>query len=148
MINVFIAEEIPCFNKGEAALMHGIMETIRTYAGDDVTFYLCSRDRERDQNEYGEGVKVLQSDGMIARYLPKGLKQLKFTWNLLIHLLFLIFYRLLGKASLFFFRGELWDAYAKADIIVLGHDNAFTKYHFPLIVFSKWIGKKVCVYGS
>ncbi|BBO85871.1 hypothetical protein DSCO28_64370 [Desulfosarcina ovata subsp. sediminis] len=148
MINVFIAEEIPCYNKGEAALMHGIMETIRIHVKDEVNFCLCSRDRERDQNEYGQDVKVIQSDGMIARYLPKGTKQIKFAWNLLIHFLFLISYRLFGKAALQVFRGELWNAYANSDIIVLGHDNAFTKYHFPLIVFSKWLGKKVCVYGS
>lgn len=148
MINIFIAEEIPCFNKGEAALMHGIIDTIRTYAGDDVTFYLCSRDRERDQNEYGEEVKVIQNDGMIARYLPKGLKQLKFSYNLMIHCFFLILYRLIGKATRCFFRGELWEAYVKADVIILGHDNSFTQYHFPLIIFSKWLGKKVCVYGA
>jgi len=149
MIKIFIAEEIPSHNKGEAAIMHGIKETIAAHAKDDVLFFLCSRFKERDQKEYGPQVKVIDSYGMIPRHLPPVIKRIRFTLNMLQHLAYILTYRFFGsKITSTCFKNELWKAYSEADIIIVGHDNAFTRFHFPLILFAHWLGKKVSLYGT
>lgn len=51
MITIFVAETIPVENKGEAALMHGIVNSIETFADDKVKFYLCSDTKELDEGK-------------------------------------------------------------------------------------------------
>ena len=147
MITIFVAETIPVENKGEAALMHGIVNSIETFADDEVKFYLCSDTKELDEAEYPDNVTVLDDPGLI----PSGegsLRKLRiFSYRAIKHILFLILYKLLGRFSLSIFRGELWKAYHEADAIIVGHDNAFCKFHIPLILFTKALGKRTAIYG-
>ena len=147
MKTIFVAETVPSQNKGEAALMHGIVRSIQEYSGENVIFYLCSERHKLDQEEYGNNVKVLDNKGLIPLEDTAFNKLQLFMKRSIKHFLFLLFYRLFGKFSLNIFSDELWKAYADADVIIVGHDNAFCKFHIPLILFSKMLGKKVAVYG-
>lgn len=144
---IFVAETVPSQNKGEAALMHGIVRSIKQYCDEDVLFYLCSERQELDQEEYGADVKVLDNKGLIPLEDTAFNKLMLFLSRSVKHFLFLVLYRLIGRLSLKIFTGELWKAYADADVIIVGHDNAFCKFHIPLILFSKALSKKVAVYG-
>jgi polysaccharide pyruvyl transferase WcaK-like protein len=148
MLTVFVAEIVPSLNKGEAALMHGIMRSIKQFAEDDVQFYLCSESQYEDQKEYGQDVKVIDDYGLVPVGGSSSSKLARFSVKAAQHLLFLCFYTLLGRHSLKVFRSELWRAYAEADVIVVGHDNAFSKFHIPLMFYSKLLGKKAVVYGA
>ena len=147
MKTIFVAETVPSQNKGEAALMHGIVRSIDEYCDEDVHFYLCSERQKLDQEEYGDQVTVLDNKGLIPLEDTAINKLMLFLRRSVSHILFLITYKLVGRLSLRLFRNELWKAYADADVIIVGHDNAFCKFHIPLILFSKALGKKVAVYG-
>jgi len=144
---IFVAETVPSQNKGEAALMHGIVRSIQNYCDDNVLFYLCSERQQLDQVEYGPGVKVLDDMGLIPLGDTASNKLKIFLKRTVKHMLFLCLYKITRRHSLKIFTGELWKAYADADVIVVGHDNAFCKFHIPLILFAKALGKKVVVYG-
>lgn len=148
MLTIFVAEIVPSLNKGEAALMHGIMKSIQAQTTEPVKFYLCSEDQEIDAAEYGNTVHVLDHPGLIPVSLDSFFKLRYFSVHFFMHILFLIAYRLFGKLSLKIFRNKLWEAYALSDVIIVGHDNAFSKFHLPLILYSKWLGKKSVVYGA
>lgn len=148
MITVFVAEIVPSQNKGEAALMHGIVGSISKYADDDVRFYLCSESQAADQEEYGERVKVIDDYGLVPVGGSSMNKLGRFSVKALKHLLFLVAYTLLGSLSLKLFRSDLWRAYAESDVIVVGHDNAFCKFHIPLMIYAKLLRKKAVVYGA
>jgi len=148
MITILVAETIPCQNKGEAALMHGIVKSIENFSNDKVKFYLCSETKELDEDEYSDNVVVLNNPGMI----PSGEGSLRklaiFSYRFFIHILFLICYKTFGKFSLILFRNQLWRAYHEADAIIVGHDNAFCKFHIPLLLYAKLMSKPVAVYGT
>lgn len=147
MKTVFVAEIVPSQNKGEAALMHGIVRSIQHYSDEEVKFYLCSERQKLDQIEYGEDVIVVDDKGLVPVGGTAAKKMMLFMWFLVNHLVFLFFYRAFGSASLMIFRNKLWEAYCKSDVVIVGHDNAFSKFHIPLILYSKLLGKKVAVYG-
>ncbi|MDH5767318.1 MAG: polysaccharide pyruvyl transferase family protein, partial [Gammaproteobacteria bacterium] len=148
MQTVFVAEIVPSQNKGEAALMWGIVRSIREKADKDTKFYLCSETYEDDHYEYGNDVDVIDHPGLVPVSDSASWKLRYFIIQSLKHMLFVPFYYLFGKFSLLFFRNKLWKAYYEADVIVVGHDNAFSKFHLPLILYSKLLRKKVAVYGS
>ena len=149
MLNVFVAETVQSENKGEAALMHGIMRTINENSPEKVQYWLCSETPELDREEYGDTVRVLDDVGLVPIGSPnKSKKLLHFVKAACKHLPFLIAYHLLGKLSLKIFTGELWEAYFNADVIIVGHDNAFSKFHIPLMFFILLLRKKVIVYGT
>ncbi|MDH5570507.1 MAG: polysaccharide pyruvyl transferase family protein [Gammaproteobacteria bacterium] len=148
MKTIFVAETVPSQNKGEAALMHGIVRSIQYYSDEEVQFYLCSDQKDLDQKEYGEGVKVINSKGLIPLDNTPLMKLMNFSVDAFKHLIFLILYKLTGSLSLKIFKGELWEAYYNADAIIVGHDNAFCKFHVPLMLYCKMLGKKTSVYGA
>ena len=148
MRTIFVAETVPSQNKGEAALMHGIVKSIQHYADEDIIFYLCSERQHLDQIEYGDSVRVLDNKGLVPLGDGSARKLILFSGNAAQHLLFLLFHTLLGRFSLILFRDDLWKAYHEAYAIIIGHDNAFSKFHIPLILFAKLMRKKTAVYGA
>ena len=148
MLVIFVAETVQSENKGEAALMHGIVKTIEDNSDEEVRFYLCSETPELDQIEYGEKVDVIDNQGLIPLDGTKAEKMAHFVKSGIKHLLFLIAYHLLGKGALKFFKCKLWRAYCEADVIIVGHDNAFSKFHIPLMFYAKLLGKRAVVYGT
>ena len=148
MLNVFVAETVQSENKGEAALMHGIMKTIVDNSDEDVLFYLCSETQALDQQEYGDEVIVLDNQGLIPLEGSKFMKMGHFVKSGIAHLLFILAYYILGGLSLKLFKNRLWEAYYKADVLIVGHDNAFSKFHIPLMFYSLLLRKKTIVYGT
>lgn len=150
MRTIMIAEAIPSQNKGEAALMHGIVKTIRTHVQGEVFFYLCSESPREDEREYTDNIRIIGERGLVPGGDSPRQKLVTFLKSAARHLVFLVLHRLLGKyaLSLPFFRGDLWKAYHEADVVIVGHDNAFSKFHIPLIAFCRLLGKKTIVYGT
>lgn len=148
MLTVFVAEIVPSPNKGEAALMHGIVRSIKQFADGDVRFYLCSESQQEDQLEYGDEVKVIDNYGLVPVGDSGASKLVRFVAKAIPHLLFLCAYTVFGRHSLTLFRADLWRAYCEADVVVVGHDNAFSKFHIPLLFYVKLLRKKAVVYGA
>jgi|GEM_PF-6466894 len=150
MIRVLIAEDIPSSNKGEATLMLGIYKTVKEACGGHVQFALCSSNWENDHRAYGEILTVLKQPGFIHKVygISKLKKILIRTYSIARHFIVGLCMLLLGKSVLKIFREELWEAYINSDVFLIGHDNSFSKYHLPLILFAKLLNKPIVVYGA
>ena len=74
------------------------------------------------------------------------------------HMEFLILYKIFGSKILNFMKAEIWGEYVKSDIIIIGHNGAFSRggkigvpiYFYPLFVpfFAKILGKPIMLYGG
>ncbi len=147
MLRIFIPEIIPSLNKGEEAIFRGILKTLPSDEGYEVSLYSIHPEVDRLRYDF-PGVQIVAGDGLIIYNSSKASKLIKFPWILLKHMVFLVLYKLLGKKAALIMRGDLWRAYQEADIIIAGHDNAFSKFHVPLILFSKLLGKPTIIYGA
>ncbi len=152
-MKVLIPEWIPSYNKGEAAIFWGILETL-SITDEPVEIILFSTDPEYDKKSYGQHAQII-AESLIpfTDYSLKGrrgkLKRiLLYAYRCICHLIFLLFYFLLGKQVTKLFRASLWRKYIESDAVILGHDSVFSKYHNFLILFCKFMKKPVVIYGA
>lgn len=128
---VFIAESIPSLNKGEAAILTGILETLKILG--DVEVSICSYYPTIDTTRYDEKIKIipitdLSKQSRIARAFPFGYLVLQ---NILKNL-----------------KKEILKEYYTSDLIILCHDNACGGGCGLNVLFSKLFGKTVVVYAG
>ena len=145
-MKVFIPESIPSFNKGEAAIFWGIVETL-SFNGKSVEIYLSSNNPEYDRKSYGQEAEIVP-ESLIPHKGGKFERLGHFAKSATAHLIFLFIYYLMGKGVTRLFSKPLWKAYLEADAIILGHDNAFSRFHNFLILFSKCMKKPIVIYGA
>jgi len=119
MTKIVIAEAIPSQNKGEAAILWGMCETLDLLG--ETRVYLCSAEPRIDSQEYGKAVELIH-DNVIKSRILLG-KLLESLWLTLRHICFMVLYWFLGKRLVCVMRGPLWQAYLDADLLVMGHDN-------------------------
>lgn len=146
-MKIYIPEYVPSQNKGEEAIVHGIYQGLRNQ-GKDVEISIFSYTPEIDKINYGNQFEVV--DGITFRPTPGKsmfLRLLETASIWLRHILFLLMWRLFGKASLKFFRGGNWRAYIDADVILVGHDGVLSDLNILFAVFVKGLGKKSAIFG-
>jgi polysaccharide pyruvyl transferase WcaK-like protein len=152
-MKVLIPEWIPSYNKGEAAIFWGIVETF-SITDEPVEIILFSTDPEYDKKSYAQHAQIITESLIPFRdYSLKGKrgkfkKILLYAYRCICHLMFLLFYSLLGKKVTKLFHASLWRAYIESDAMILGHDSVFSKYHNFLILFYKFMKKPVVIYGA
>lgn len=127
MTKIFIAEDIPSHNKGEAAILFGMLETFKVLGNIDVS--LLSLTPEIDRANYAT-IKVIDGSSnlhIIDNFTPKGtcLQVLESAFALLQYLMFAICYKVFGSNAQKIMRKEIWKEYCKADLIIIGHDGTF-----------------------
>jgi polysaccharide pyruvyl transferase WcaK-like protein len=161
MYKIFIAGNIPSLNKGEMAILDGILESFKTLG--EVEVSMLSDLPDVDQARYGARVRII--DGKKALHLfgnPKGYnavsKIFASTFVSLQHLSFLILYKILGLRSLKFMKSEIWNEYAESNVILVGHNGTFgitggpgiiPFFSYPYMPFlGKILGRPLVIYGS
>jgi colanic acid/amylovoran biosynthesis protein len=138
MTKIFIAEEIPGRNKGEAAILFGMLESFRTLGGVEVS--LLSWHPEIDRPRYSDRVNVI--NGIKDLHLKKDFDQsmvVRLFESIVVlpqYISFIILYKFFGVNALKIMKGEIWEEYSKSDLIVIGHDGRFTGL-FGVIPFSQ-----------
>lgn len=145
---ILIPEDIPSLNKGEEAILLGILEGLKIN-GVDYELTLCSEHPDIDIRNYGKYGKIIGGGSSFRPDKKRSnfMRSINYFIILLRHVLFLAFYHLLGRKSLHIFRGELWKAYADADVIIVGHDAAFSDANLPFVLFIKSLRKQQVIYG-
>ena len=152
--NVLIPEPIPSLNKGEAAILIGILNSFDTQGSFRTMVF--SDNAELDKNRYKPyGVKVVEADEIALMYSLPGLVGGKirylssFAMLTFKHLIFGVLYRVLKQNATIILRGPVWKSYANADIILFGHDSAFHPlYHTVVTQLCKYLGKPCALYGG
>lgn len=146
-MKVLIPEIITAYNKGEAAIFAGIVESFSLGSSPvDITMY--STDREYDERYYGSVAQIITESLLPFGIADKRTRMLTFIWRFVLHICFAFIMRLNQALALKLFSGSLWRHYAGTDVVVLGHDSAYSKYHNFLIIFCKLIRKPVVIYGA
>lgn len=127
MIKIFISENIPSLNKGEMAILDGMIESFKTLG--DVEISMLSPRPELDEPRYASKIRVIN----ISRFWPfngglnsgKSGKILVSIFVMLQHIAFILSYNIIGDDVLKLFRTDVWEEYLKSDIIIMGHNGTF-----------------------
>lgn len=149
-IKIYIPESIPSENKGEEAILRGLIAGLKA-VNLNPEIYLFSDNKEIDDKNYGNEVKVVS--GMSFRPSRKKGKPsfqrivdaIKI-W--LTHIFFAIIYKTVKEKAFYFFRAENWKAYSEADVILTGHDGCISDLNIFFAIFCKAIKKKVVIFGG
>ena len=158
MTKIFIADEIPSLNKGEAAILFGMLETFRTLG--DVEVSLFSSHPEIDRPRYSDRVDVI--DGVKDLHLRSSFDRLTIAGlleSLLIvlpqYFSFIILYKIFGSNALKIMKGKIWKSYYESDIIITNHDNTFSDFFGRpafmsgySLLFAKIFKKPIIIYAS
>lgn len=158
MVKIFIAEEVPSLNKGEAAILFGMLESFRTI-GDAVKVSVLSFHPDIDKPRYSDRVDVI--DGIKDLHLINGfdcpmiVKLFESIVVLLQYLFFIVLYKILGSNALKVMKKKIWKEYCESDLIIIGHDSAFSGL-FGVVPFlqlyslfvAKILKKPIIIYGG
>ncbi len=151
-MKILVPEEIPSHNKGEMALMLGLIESFRPLGNHQ--FRMFSPNPELDQINYAGLVGVVDARGVIPKHMLDGqwsraAKISSYAKFVLKHLTFALLYMVLGSSACRLMRRELWQSYLWADILLVAHDSSFnTTYHCTLALFAKAIRRPCIIYAA
>jgi polysaccharide pyruvyl transferase WcaK-like protein len=138
-IRIVLAEVIPSFNRGEAAILFGLLKTLETNHVRISDFTILSTNAKQDEYWYGENIRAIPWDYLSGKY-----RQIVY----IIQIVLLILVRIISKQlSLKLFKGELWQSILLADLIMIGHDNMFASgaglWHALICLFAKVTHKPI-----
>ncbi len=151
-IQILLAEDTPSHNKGESALLFGLIESFKCLP--DFRVCLLSTEPTIDNDAYGAYVDVIDARGVMPAHMVSGRgSTLRKANNYLVffgvHLLFLLLFLVLRRRVLRLFPKKLWQCYLDSDLIALGHDSSWAPlYHGTLLLFFRFIGKPTVVYAA
>ena len=152
MKRILIPEDIPSHNKGEAALLYGMLESLRRLGSIEVNLF--SLNPIEDKANYGNVVKIFDARGITPAHmisgqgsiLKKGINYVIFLGK---NIAFLLLFKMIGKQALKIMRREIWSAYLDADLVIMGHDSFFAPlYHGPLLLLFKALHKPAVIYAA
>ncbi|BDQ35474.1 polysaccharide pyruvyl transferase family protein [Pseudodesulfovibrio portus] len=145
-MKVLIPENIPAHNKGEEAILRGIL---RTFGDIEVEkLYLYSTSPDYDQKIYGNPVEVITDTLIPYARTTKWVKIKHLLGQIPKHLLYLIMRKIDKGLPSKFFKSKLFQAYDEVDCVICAHDNAYAIMHNALILFCNFINVPVVVYGT
>jgi len=148
-----IPESIPTRNRGEAAILEGIRESL-SLCGDYELAVFSPPSRSEDDREYADGrYQVLNGLDLFDVEnkdlgFPHSHGRLHFFWRWGMLLIFSMVYRLLGRRASFLFKDPLLRAFADADLVLAGHDGALTPDHFYLALSLRIMKTSLALYGG
>jgi polysaccharide pyruvyl transferase WcaK-like protein len=144
-VNIYIPEHVPSMNKGEEAIIRGILQGINDegiFA--DVTVFSAAP--HIDQERYRD-LTVISGVSLHPTGIGIFNKAAELLSSVIKHSLFAVAYRIGGVNSLKIFKGDVWKAYANADLILVGHDGVFSDINLLFAIFVKSLRKKHAIFG-
>jgi polysaccharide pyruvyl transferase WcaK-like protein len=147
-MRVFIAEQIPSYNKGEEAILDGILKTFEVLGNAKVT--LVSSYPKKDYIYYDSKVKLI----FAPNTLPETIHiDSRFYLSLLIfalkHFVFMILYKLCNLKATSIMKDDIWKEYLRTDIVIIGHDSVLGFERIILLVpFLKALKKLIVIYAG
>lgn len=135
---IFMRDTIPSRNKGEAAILAGILESFKILG--DVEVSICSFYPTIDAARYGEKIKIIPI--IHPSEQPRIVKAFRF--SLFQRFFFLIIYKIFGIKI----KNAILKECCTSDLIILGHDNVCGGGCGLNAFFCKLLGKPVMVYAG
>jgi len=158
-LKVLIAEYVPSLNKGELAILLGILENFKILDINTITF-VFSFFPSIDEKRYPDNVKLINlTDELKIRnpFMTKSpISRLKiYLLAALQHLFFALGYTILRGRIQKIINKDIWKNYLEADLIVICHDQVNCVYGFGLIFspiyitfLAKILKKPIMIYAS
>lgn len=152
MTKILIAEDIPSHNKGEEALLLGLIKSVQNMA--PCEFFMLSLNPEDDQQNYGDLVKIIGARGITPAHILDSVgstakKAFNITQFKLRYKLFAMAFKVLGRNALKIMPHPVWRSYCDADLVLMAHDSFFSpRYHGTLANFCHALKKPVAIYAS
>jgi len=156
-IKILIAEYVPSLNKGELAILKGMIKSFETLGEIEVAVF--SLYPQVDKYRYPPNIKTI--DVAHSLYLQSPLPQSKAYslwasfWAFLQHLFFIFLCTLIGNNALRIMDKPLWRTYVESDVFIICHDEVdcvngvFLKLS-PLYIslLAKTLRKPVSIYAN
>lgn len=156
--NILIAEGIPSLNKGELAILLGMLKSFQPLGKTDISLFsfIPSCDEERYPRELRliDVMKDLHLGTLSFHHsICNTLKMILLP--LIQHILFIFLHILLGKNVLKLLSQRIWRAYHEADVILICHDQVscvggfllgFSPVYIALL--AKVLRKPLVIYGN
>lgn len=156
---VFIAEAVPSLNKGEEAILQGLLRSLEQVGACKV--HVLSYYPEIDGPRH-EGVSIVDAvrDLGLPHNLPERGSFVMIAASCFVafqHLLFGVLVKTLGQTrALRIMRRPIWKTYCDSDVIIVGHDNVLANPYGYVLVFSyvystllaKALGKMTVIYAG
>lgn len=160
-IKILIADHIPALNKGELAILEGILESFQALGKVDVSIFTF--DIELDSTRFPKSVKLVNVRKEL--HMLKGRQGFQDTPKANIinglfggfqHIVFGFLYFLFKETSLKLMRSRLWREYCTTDAIITSHGQESVLFGpprlplFPLYItlIAKTLHKPVVIYGN
>lgn len=152
LTKIVLAEIIPSLNKGEAAILGGIVESFRCLGNTEFTIF--SKWPKQDADRYRKyAVKVVRHEE--NRLLSSNNFLLRRIGDLFTLVSFLSCAAVFGfRVSKLFhcFYDQNWQSLIDSDLVIMGHDNVvvtgFWTRQLATIWFAKMLNKRIAVYGA
>lgn len=163
MYKVLIAENIPAMNKGELALLKGIITSLDSL---NTEITIISRCRDNDAKRYSDELTILDVKQTFHLEFNEKSYIKKIAISVFIslkHIFFLILYKIMDKRVLKLMKADIWKEYLNSDIIIVGHNgtfgigngllgNVFNPLTFLSYIYLPFFGvtikKPLIIYGS
>jgi len=154
MVKIVFPEPAPSLNKGEAAILGGILKALELVKDYHITVYSPSgwyKDDFRNYKSDCEVVTGIDLCDMENNFLDKPKKRGRFfvlthTWGRLAF--FSLLYRIFPKLVSAFTKDKIFRAFYECDIVLAGHDGMFSYSQFYPALVAKILGKKFILFGG
>lgn len=140
MANILIADPIPLLNKGEQALLEGIVESLDTSCKKPYMALLSPRPKE---DVHRSRVRVIDRCGVLSKALRQQMPGFAFLIEGGVMALLMKFGRSYWER--FFARSELWRAVLASDVIIVGHDSSVS---YDAIIVGWLLNKPLAIFAG
>lgn len=151
--NIFIADDIPSLNKGEMAILQGMVETFEDINIDNL--FLLSMNPSIDRIRYDTKIQIVDGTRLPITIYEKS--KIKFFCKTLLNFIKLPFYYIIKKMFSYNLLRPVKikeiDNFLISNIIIMGHNGVLTCMQslllkIPLIIYGKFLGKKIVIYAA
>ena len=145
MLTIFIPENIPWVNKGEVAILKGMLKTFQILEN-DINILISSSWPKQDQKGYGKILNVVPKGTLTSNKLLNFLKHIRYPVG--------VFLKNYPKIiRIIFPKGDYlrWKCLESCDIVLIGHDNCVIEISFEafcIILAAKMLNKIVIFYSG
>jgi len=158
---ILIADYIPAFNKGELAILEGILESFRVL--DKVEVSIFSFNIGIDSTRYPESIRLIdvrRELNMLESFQgfqdSHRANMINGLYGGIRHIIFGFLYFILKETSFKLMRSGLWKQYYDTDVIITSHDQEsclFGPPQLPLLplyatLLAKTLHKPIVIYGN
>jgi colanic acid/amylovoran biosynthesis protein len=157
-VRILIAEWIPSLNKGELAILKGMLKTFQALGKVEVSIFsfFSSLDKER----YPKNMKLIDVSSELYLRNPLSNKSKlnvfrNFLFATLQHLSFGFLHKIAGKKVLKITNKTIWKEYCNSDIIIICHDQVNSVSGFILdfspvyiTLLAKALNKPIAIYAN